>query len=148
MDAAQQLLEIEAIKQLKARYFRLLDTKDFAGWTEVFAPHFDHFMEMEQQEINGPREEFVAFVAERLAGMTTVHHGTMPEIELLSDTKAKGIWAFVDHITPANGPKEDGMVLQGFGHYHETYEKIDGVWRIATQRVTRLRLDITMPEPQ
>ena len=29
--------DIEAIKQLKARYFRTMDTKDWAGMREVFA---------------------------------------------------------------------------------------------------------------
>jgi SnoaL-like domain len=29
--------DLEAIKQLKARYFRTMDTKDWAGMREVFA---------------------------------------------------------------------------------------------------------------
>jgi hypothetical protein len=37
-DAAQELWEIEAIKQLKARYFRLMDAKDWRGLAEVFTP--------------------------------------------------------------------------------------------------------------
>ncbi|MDT7761424.1 MAG: hypothetical protein QOC63_844, partial [Mycobacterium sp.] len=28
------------------------------------------------------------------------------------------------------------------GHYHETYEKIDGQWRITSSELTRLREDI------
>jgi len=39
MDAAT-LAEIEAIKQLKARYFRLLDTKQWDAWREVFSDDF------------------------------------------------------------------------------------------------------------
>jgi SnoaL-like domain len=38
MTVSEQLLAIEAIKQLKARYFRCLDTKDWAGFLAVFAP--------------------------------------------------------------------------------------------------------------
>ncbi|MDT5245538.1 MAG: hypothetical protein QOD36_2914, partial [Mycobacterium sp.] len=37
MDDATRLLEIEAIKQLKARYCRFLDTKDWQAWRGVFA---------------------------------------------------------------------------------------------------------------
>lgn len=37
------------------------------------------------------------------------------------------------------------MTLHGYGHYHETYEKIDGRWRIKTSKLTRLREDVTMP---
>ena len=36
MDDAAALREIEAIKQLKARYCRFLDTKDLASWRAVF----------------------------------------------------------------------------------------------------------------
>ncbi len=32
--------------------------------------------------------------------------------------------------------------LLGYGHYHETYEKIDGQLRIKTSTLTRLRADI------
>jgi hypothetical protein len=32
--------------------------------------------------------------------------------------------------------------LRGYGHYHETYEKIDGQWRIKSSKLTRLREDI------
>ena len=39
MDAAEQLLAIEDIKQLKARYFRCMDTKDWDGFAAVFAPN-------------------------------------------------------------------------------------------------------------
>jgi hypothetical protein len=31
--------------------------------------------------------------------------------------------------------------MHGFGHYHDTYRKIDGAWRIAGCKLTRIRLD-------
>jgi len=36
LDHAQEWLELEAIKRLKARYFRCMDTKDWEGWADVF----------------------------------------------------------------------------------------------------------------
>ena len=38
MDTVERLEAIEEIKQLKARYFRCMDTKDWHGFTTVFAP--------------------------------------------------------------------------------------------------------------
>ena len=39
MDDHARLLAIEAIAHLKARYCRLLDTKDWAGWRDpIIAP--------------------------------------------------------------------------------------------------------------
>jgi hypothetical protein len=40
---------------------------------------------------------------------------------------------------PAGG---SGHFLHGLGHYHETYVRTPGGWRIASLRLTRLRLDI------
>jgi hypothetical protein len=34
--------------------------------------------------------------------------------------------------------------LHGYGHYHETYEKVDGRWRIKTITLTRVRVDTEM----
>jgi len=63
-----------------------------------------------------------------------------PEIELTSATAARGIWALNDvvRLVPA-------LSLHGYGHYHETYEKIDGRWRIKASKLTRLREDVTVP---
>jgi hypothetical protein len=37
------------------------------------------------------------------------------------------------------------MRLAGYGHYHETYRVVDGVWKIASSKLTRLHTDFTMP---
>ena len=70
--------------------------------------------------------------------MVTVHHGHTPEIELTSPTTATGIWAMQDVLQLA-----ERRPLHGYGHYHETYELIDGAWRIRTSKLTRLHMDLT-----
>ena len=57
-----------------------------------------------------------------------------PEITLLDEHNATGIWAMEDLV---HMPR---IALQGWGHYHERYRKEDGVWRIAEIRLTRVRL--------
>ncbi len=37
------------------------------------------------------------------------------------------------------------MRLEGYGHYHETYEKVGGEWRIASSTLTRLHMDLSDP---
>ena len=74
--------------------------------------------------------------------VTTVHHGHMPEIEILSPTTARGVWAMEDKLRwPEGSPIQ---TMHGYGHYHETYELVDGAWRISTLTLTRLRLDVEM----
>lgn len=132
--------DVEAIRRLKARYFRTMDTKDWAGMRAVFTDD----VVMDTSESGGGvitgADEFLAFLSETLADVVTVHHGHMPEIELTSPATATGIWAMEDMLRWPNG-----MELHGYGHYHETYEKTDGGWRIASLKLTRLRSDFTNP---
>ena len=128
--------DIEAIKQLKARYFRTMDTKDWDAMRQVFADD----VVVDSTESGGSvitgADTFMAFLRETLADVVTVHHGHTPEIELTSATTATGVWAMEDMLRWPTG-----MELHGFGHYHETYEKAGGRWRIKTTTLTRLRMD-------
>ena len=129
------------IKQLKARYFRTMDTKDWAAMRQVFTDD----VVMDTTESGGGlvtgADEFMAFLEEVLGEATTVHQGHMPEIEVTSATTATGIWALNDIVIWPTG-----MRLDGYGHYHETYEKGPDGWRIKTSTLTRLHTDFVMPE--
>jgi enoyl-CoA hydratase len=35
----------------------------------------------------------------------------------------------------------DGQELHGYRHYHDTYEKVEGTWRMKSSALTRLRID-------
>jgi hypothetical protein len=134
--------DIEAIKQLKARYCRLLDTKDWAGWRDIFTDDFVSDTSPSGGVVISGADEFVVFIKRTLGkpSQPTVHQVHAPEIELTSSTSATGIWALNDVVRLA-----PGVNLQGYGHYHETYEKIDGQWRIKTSTLTRLREDVFNP---
>ena len=131
--------DIEAIKQLKARYFRLMDTKDWPGMRRVFAPDVHVDMEAEGGGVHDDVESFFTMLEAALAGVTTVHHGHMPEIQVTSATTATGIWAMEDMLWFG----EDGPAshMHGYGHYHETYVKLEGEWRIKSLTLNRLRVD-------
>lgn len=128
--------DVEAIKQLKARYFRTLDTKDWVGFRAVFTDDAT----IDTVESGGAvwhgADEFVTDLRSLLDDVVTVHHGHMPEIEITSPTTAAGIWAMEDRVQWPNG-----VGLHGFGHYHETYEKRGERWLIKTTTLTRLRMD-------
>jgi SnoaL-like domain len=134
------LLDLEAIKHLKARYFRLLDTKCWADWGLVFAT--DALMEVPEANmvING-RVEIVQNVSAALEGARTVHHGHMPEIEMTGPNTAEGIWAMFDCVEWHAGDSGERVGLTGCGHYLEEYIRENGEWRIAKTRLERLRVD-------
>ncbi|MET7278252.1 nuclear transport factor 2 family protein [Kribbella sp. NPDC005582] len=137
-----QLNDLEAIKQLKARYCRLLDTKQWGAWRQVFTDDFVSDTSEAGGKVVKGGDAFVAYVRQQIGqpSQTTVHQVQAPEITLTSATTAKGIWALEDTVdlTPAVG-------MHGAGHYHETYVKIDGQWRIKSSKLTRLRQEIITP---
>lgn len=135
---SERLEDIEAIKQLKARYFRTMDTKDWAGMRRVFTD--DVLMDVSEAggEVMSGGDDFIAFLSQTLNGVVTTHHGHMPEIQITGPATATGVWAMEDMLRFA-----DGSELHGYGHYHETYEKAAGEWRIKSSKLTRLRTDFT-----
>jgi len=139
--------ELEAIRQLKARYCRFLDTKDVESWRTVFAPDVVVTLDMAvsaggaDPKTAPPLEgvdNFVPMVMGGLGNVATMHHCHTPEITLTSATTATGIWAMEDLLIFA-----DGREMHGAGHYHETYEKRDGSWRIKTLHLTRTILRVS-----
>jgi hypothetical protein len=139
---AEALRDVEAIKHLKARYCRHLDAKDWVSWRALFTDDF-----VSELAVTGGRsrlgaDDFIAYTRSTLGkpSQCTVHHVHAPEISLTSMTTAHGVWGMTDlvRLLPA-------VTLHGHGHYHETYEKRDGQWRITSSRLTRLREDITLP---
>ena len=131
----------EAIRQLKARYFRTMDTKDWQGMRGVFTD--DVVVDTSAaggSEVSGA-DEFMAFLQETLSGAVTVHQGHMPEIDLTSPTTATGVWALNDLVIWPNGTR-----LNGYGHYYDTYEKVGDQWLIKASTLTRLHVDLNGSE--
>ena len=135
------LTAIEDIKQLKARYFRLMDTKQWEDWADVFTDDLNARIEDVTDDFIG-RDRFVSSVSSMLADALTVHHGHMPEIEVTGPDTARGIWAMFDYVKFTN--PERPVELKGYGHYHEEYRKgSDARWRISSLKLQRLRVDYT-----
>ena len=138
---AQILLEIEAIKQLKARQSRAIDVKDWATYEAVHAP--GHISDVDGDEPwVGAKEN-----TDRLArlhkelGIVSVHHAHSPQIELCSPTRATGIWAMECYLFWHQGEVEHH--IHAFGFYHETYEKQGDQWLFTSRRLERTRVTQT-----
>ena len=145
----ERLIAIEDIKQLRARFARFLDTKDWVGFAGVFTPDATLDARSEGEAgglLTGPAA-ITDFIKTSLTGAVSVHHAHTPEITLSSPTNATGIWAMEDVLQWADDPaaaKARGFSrIHGYGHYHEVYEKVGGQWRVKSFTLTRLRVDIT-----
>jgi hypothetical protein len=144
VDPLQRLLAIEEIKQLKARYFRFMDTKDWEGLETLFTTDAtaDYSRESaadEGRKVSGAGA-IAAYIRASVEHVETVHHGHMPEIEIVDAEHASAIWAMEDVLRWPPGGQISAM--RGYGHYHESYRKVGGRWLIESLRLTRLRTDV------
>jgi hypothetical protein len=136
VDPAQSVAAIQEIKQLKARYFRAIDTKNWTLLREQLTDDVDVDTTASLGIRTKGADTFIGFLKLTIGSAETVHHGHLPEITVTSPTTATGIWALQDLLIWL------GIVrVIGFGHYHETYRFEDGRWRISSTKLTRLYLD-------
>jgi hypothetical protein len=115
-DDVARLIDIEAIKQLKARHRRGVDTKEWGAWRKVFA---DDLRVDTGGRIHDSADEFVSWVATYLpAHVTTAHQDY---VRFPSDGLPVGFF--------------------GYGHHHEQYVRASDGWRIRGIVLTRIGVD-------
>jgi hypothetical protein len=146
MDRLDRLEAIEEIRDLKARYFRLMDTKQWEALRDVFTADMQVVTPDGKVWMEGG-DAYAASLRFGLENAVSCHQGLTGEITVIDAEHASGIWAMQDVITWADRhPREGWKAILGRGHYHETYRREGGAWRIATLTLTRLSLDISWPE--
>ena len=148
----QTLLETKAIECLKARYLRCADTKQWEALSDCFCDDIvcdfrgattdpvsgQHLLPGSDMVLSG-RDQVMSTIIAALDTVPSIHAAFLPEIELLSETDAKGIWAMTDKLYIGAG--DDAQILVGYGHYHETYQKLEGRWKIKSLRLVRLKVE-------
>jgi hypothetical protein len=148
-DHVARLVAIEGIRNLKSRYWRFVDTKQWDAFGALFAPDATFLDHSANFGCDGA-EEIQAKIEAVLQPALTVHQGHQSEIEILDETHAQGIWMLEDYlifppgeVTPEN--PYAGSTVRGWGHYVEDYVKLDGAWRFQRVDLYRLRLEVESP---
>ena len=140
MSDLQEWRDWRAICEGKARYCRLLDTKDWAGFRALFTE--DCVLEVEgapEPAMTG-RDHAIGSVEAAIGAAKTAHQVHSPEIRIDGD-EARVVWAMQDRVDW--GPERGS--LTGFGHYHERWVRRDGTWKIAALKLTRLHVEMHPP---
>ncbi len=119
--------EIEAIKQLKYRYFRALDCKRWDDLAATLTEDASAAYDSGRYSYEG-REAILGFLRDALGStrLISMHHGHHPEIEITAENSARGTWYLEDMVIF----RDANMVLRGAAFYDDRYTKHDGVWRI------------------
>lgn len=151
MDEVERLSAIEAIKQVKARYFRGVDTGDGEMVRPILAedclldymgcctdPTTGHDYLPAMNVVMKGRAAWSSGGL-RDIGIVSAHHGHNSEIIIESPTTASAVWSMTDRLFMPSGAEYS--VMSGYGFYHETYEKIDGNWLIKSLRIERTRVE-------
>ncbi|NVK44006.1 MAG: nuclear transport factor 2 family protein [Oceanospirillaceae bacterium] len=119
---------IQAIKQLKYRYFRLLDQKQLDQLAELMLPECTTDYH-DGRYTYADRDSLINFLRGTIGrrNLMSMHHGNHPEIELLSDTEARATWYLHDIVIDL----EHEIRLEGNGFYEDRYRRVDGHWYFA-----------------
>jgi hypothetical protein len=131
------LVAYHELAEAKARYCRLLDTKDWASLADLLTADMEFDLSDGNSDV-APivgRENVLAAVQSSVAGAKTVHQIHVPEIDLNGDD-AQVIWAVQERVVWDNGTS-----LTAFGHYHDRWVRVDGKWKVAALRLTHLVMD-------
>ena len=132
----QRLMDMEAIRQLKYAYFRCIDTANMEELATLF--HDDVLVHFKggnyEWQLTG-KDEYVSNVGQAFNSSAVGHHnGHHPEIQMLSDTEATGIWYLADNMWVL----DHNFFTTGTALYWDRYEKVDGRWLIRETCYERL----------
>lgn len=141
VSALDEMVICQRLTDVKARYCRTVDAKDWAGFEAVFAPDATlDFRGSASTSVGNSVLQGASVIVETIRNaisqITTVHQCHTPEFEIVSLTEAKATWHMTDHLRfPEGSPVR---AKNGYGYYHETYVKLDGQWKIKSTRLERI----------
>ena len=116
--------DIELIKQLKYRYLRTLDLKQWDDFAACFLPEVTGDY---AGLAFGDRDALVAYMRENLGeGLISMHHAHHPEITVDGD-EATARWYLEDKVIV----EKFDYVLEGAAFYTDRLVRTAGGWRIA-----------------
>lgn len=142
--AIQRLLDVEAIRNLKAKGVRLVDAKEWDAWSsEVLSE--DYVLHSDGGPIEG-RDKVVASVSRSLAEAVNVHRIHPAEINITGPDTASAIWPMDDYVTGTFG--DTPLVIRGHGYYDEDYVRTADGWRIRSCKLVRQRVDTSKGVPE
>ncbi|MHB1853982.1 MAG: nuclear transport factor 2 family protein [Acidimicrobiales bacterium] len=141
MDVAD-LAELRAIEELKYRYLRYLDLKQWDELAGVFTEDATASYAGGNLVFAG-RHNILEFLRDALATQLTSHKCHHPEIELQTGGRATGVWALEDVVIDPDA----GYTIRGAAYYSDRYRKEGGAWRIEHTGYRRVYEELEMRKP-
>lgn len=146
MSTTLKFADYLAITDLKARYFRAVDTQDWASLEGIFTADasFSGFgFGLKRGSAN-----LVSTLSKALAEVESQHQGFNPSFSVTTDGIVRGVWSMRDELHwsktshTLSDPNVPGMTgIAGRGFYEDEYLRIDGTWRINSSKLIRTRVE-------
>ena len=124
--------DVKAIKQVKYKYLRCVDSKLWDELAECFTEDATTDYRDGKWVCQGV-QEIVQFLKRLRPHRLSVHHAHHPEITMTSDTTATGVWSFNDYVIDSQADTS----LRGAGFYYDEYVKVNGEWKMKLTGYTR-----------
>jgi uncharacterized protein (TIGR02246 family) len=123
----QDLVELEAIKQLKYAYMRCVDTKAWDEMATLFVPEATCSYSAGRYHYEG-RDAIVAWLKKGMdkPGFHSTHSVHQPELRLTGPDAAVGRWKLEDYVVDT----DHDVVISGAAFYDDRYVKRGGAWLI------------------
>ena len=124
-----ELADIEAIKQVKYRYLRALDTKRWDDFADTLAADVigDYGSSVGEEHHFTNRVDLVNYMRKSLGpAVITEHRVTHPEITVSGD-EASGGWYLQDRVIVA----DVNFMLIGAAFYRDRYRRTEDGWKIS-----------------
>jgi hypothetical protein len=121
-----ELYDLEQLRQLKYRYLRHLDLKEWDQLERLFTPDATATYADGAYACNS-RDQIIEFLREVLGpSMVTMHQCHHPELKVRGN-RAIGRWYLQDTVHMM----EHRLTLEGSAFYEDRYLRTEGGWRIA-----------------
>lgn len=123
-----RLESIEQIKRVKYRYFRAMDSGDFASLDDLYTDDIevDYIGGTYRWQLQGKQQLLQAQAAAFNAEAIGCHSGHHPEIDIIDDNSAVGVWYMTDIFMNFR----ERTVHYGSAIYRDNYARIDDRWKI------------------
>ena len=135
---------IEQVRVSKARYCRYLDTKQWHAFAALFAEDATARVIASDGALIAAFDSAATFVdaaRQFLENAQSIHQVHNDELAIVSADEVTAIWSMEDYIVFATESAHETSSMHGYGHYHETWIRTDGTWRIARLELRRTILE-------
>ena len=139
----EDLVDLEAIKQVKYRYMRGVDLRDADLLASTLTEDASAAYSAGKLSFEG-RDAIVSFIISSMPkeDFLTAHRVHHPEIELTGPDTATARWALDDTVIIRSA----NLTLRGAAYYDDEMVKRDGEWRIHRTGYRRLYEETTSRE--